>query len=460
MPSTQTQMFDLNIEEVLENWDVHHGVREIIANALDEQVLSGTDEVQIEKDGDEWVVRDFGRGLDIRHFTLNENPEKLQSSEVIGKFGVGLKDALATFHRHGVRILIRAPRGTFNIAPASKHGFEDIQTLHVEVSEGSARLQGTEVRLGNVADKDIERAKRLFLRFAQERVLDQTKYGQVLERKGQHGRIYIMGVLANEEPNFLFSYNITSLTPAMKKRLNRERVNVGRTTYADRVKAILREVTAELILDALADQVRQRSRGEQADEMSWAEVSQLALNHLAASSKVVYVTESELGTNPGIVGHMRADGYEVQVVPDVQKARLQLQERQGGPAAPVFEAYLQEWNDSFEYSYVEPESLSPAEAEVWGYTNDIVKLAGVSKPPPIRVSETLRLDLNDTTGVWDPQTGQIVILRTQLASISEYAGTLLHELAHFTTGAPDASVAFESELTRLLGRVAKAHLAG
>ena len=31
--------FDLNIDRMLENWDAFHAVREIIANALDEQEL-------------------------------------------------------------------------------------------------------------------------------------------------------------------------------------------------------------------------------------------------------------------------------------------------------------------------------------------------------------------------------------------------------------------------------------
>ena len=30
--------FDLNIEKILENWEVYHAIREIIANALDEQI--------------------------------------------------------------------------------------------------------------------------------------------------------------------------------------------------------------------------------------------------------------------------------------------------------------------------------------------------------------------------------------------------------------------------------------
>ena len=42
--------FDLNIEEVLENWEVEHALREAIANALDGQVISKTAEIEIAKD--------------------------------------------------------------------------------------------------------------------------------------------------------------------------------------------------------------------------------------------------------------------------------------------------------------------------------------------------------------------------------------------------------------------------
>lgn len=100
------RLFDLNIEEVLDNWEVEHALREVIANALDEQVLSGSPEIRIFKDQQGyWHIRDFGRGLEIEHFTLNENQEKLSApSDVIGKFGVGLKDALATFHRRNVDV--------------------------------------------------------------------------------------------------------------------------------------------------------------------------------------------------------------------------------------------------------------------------------------------------------------------------------------------------------------------
>jgi hypothetical protein len=115
-------LFDLNIERVLEHWEVHHGVRELIANALDEQALTNTGMIAITKDDrGRWHIRDFGRGLRIEHFTLNESPEKLSApGAVIGKFGVGLKDALATLNRHDVAVEIRSSAGTFRIRQAAK----------------------------------------------------------------------------------------------------------------------------------------------------------------------------------------------------------------------------------------------------------------------------------------------------------------------------------------------------
>src|SRR5271154_4363221 len=124
--------FDLNIESILDHWEVSHALREIIANALDEAILSGTADVQITKDtAGKWHVRDFGRGLSIEHFTMNENFEKVHNGNgIIGKFGVGLKDALATLHRRGLCVSIRSRFGIFHLIEHSKHNFDDIITLH------------------------------------------------------------------------------------------------------------------------------------------------------------------------------------------------------------------------------------------------------------------------------------------------------------------------------------------
>src|SRR5699024_9254107 len=148
--------FDLNIQEVLEHWKVEHAIREIIANALDESILSQTKDIDIiQKSKGIWSIKDYGRGLKIDHFTLNENPEKIDNSdEVIGKFGVGLKDALAAFHRKGVEVTIISKFGKFSLIDVEKHGFKDIQTLHVAFENTSKDFVGTEVILEGVSEED------------------------------------------------------------------------------------------------------------------------------------------------------------------------------------------------------------------------------------------------------------------------------------------------------------------
>lgn len=451
-----TRIFDLNIEEVLENWEVEHALREIISNALDEQVISKTPEIQIGKDSKGyWHIRDFGRGLQIEHFTLNENEEKLNApSGVIGKFGVGLKDALATFHRRGIGVYIRSSYGIFRLRQAHKHGFDNIVTLHVEYDDTKNVFSGTDVVLRGVTDVDMIKAKSLFLKFAGENLLETTSYGQILERKQNSARVYILGVLASEEPNFLFSYNITSLTDAMKKRLNRERLNVGRTTYTDRVKAILKNATSQEIENLLIDQISKRATGEQCDEMAWIEISQMALNLMHEKKEVVYFTEQELQVSPNIFDNAKTDGYEVVVITEQQKSKLETQVLTGGPQVRTVDNYIQEFNTSFQYEFVDIAALSKEERRIFEFTPKIISLVGIPsyRIPKIRISETMRVTIDNTEGVWDASIPAIVIKRSKLNSLIGYAATLLHEIGHATTGAPDVSRAFERVLTDYLGK--------
>lgn len=458
----QPQLFDLNIEEVLEHWEVEHAIREIIANALDEQLLSGSREIEISEDSDgRWHIRDFGRGLAIEHFTLNENQEKLDaSSGVIGKFGVGLKDALATFHRREVAVTITSSQGVFRLREAHKHDFEEITTLHVESEPSPGAFDGTDVVLDGVSPGDVDKAKGFFLRFSGDEAIEETQYGSILRPAQGSPRVYISGVLANEEENFLFSYNITSLTEGMKKRLNRERLNVGRTTYADRVKTILRSGESQEVVDRLIEQVGARARGTQCDEMQWIEISQRAFNLLHGQGKVAFVTEDEIEHAPHVLDNMRRDGLDVVVVNEAQKSKLDAQVEAGDTDLRTLDSFVEQYNESFDYRFVKPEKLRPAEREVLEFAPSLLNLIGLrpENSPPVLISETMRVTIDNTAGVWDSQLQSIVIKRDQLRSLQEFAGTLLHEAAHATTGAVDATRHFESVLTEYLGQTAAAAL--
>jgi len=455
--------FDLNMEEVLEDWEVFHAVREIISNALDEQLMTGTSDIEIvpSEHSNGWHIRDFGRGIQIDHFTQNENQEKHAGPEgIIGKFGVGLKDALATLYRKGMKPVIRSAFGTYTIAMHQKEGFADIETLHVMFDDRPNTMVGTDFFIEGIDQSDVEQAKDLFLKFNDAMVLESTKYGEVLQSDKDllAARVYINGVLASEEENFLFSYNITNLTKSMRKALNRERTNVGRSTYTERVKSILKSCSSDEVLMGLAEQIRDREKGNQCDEIRWADIAQIGISALAErDGKVIYATAEEIMNNPDYLGDMQRDGYTI--IPVSEKDH----EGISGEDVRTFADYVADFNQGFTFEFVEEDSMSDEEREIFGKTSRILDLVNWgSDRPPVRISEIMRpesdssagkLVLHDALGCYSMLQG-IIVKRSELTSLNRYASVLLHEAAHASSGATDATREFESELTEYLGRTA------
>jgi len=274
-------------------------------------------DIEIRKDdAGKWHVRDFGRGLQYDHLTQKENDEKLNNPNMIGKFGIGLKDALATFDRHSIKVLIKSKYGDITLGKSEKYGFEDVVTLHAYISSPSdAKFIGTQFILEGVQDEDIARAKDLFLKFSGETGLETTKFGEVLKKRGALGRIYINGVRVAEEDNFLFSYNITSLTETIRRALNRERSNVGRTAYSERVRAMLNICTSKTVVSALAEDLKTFDAGTVHDDLKWLDVQEHAVKILNSQEKVVFLTAEEMIKETMMVDEAKSSGYKIITIP-------------------------------------------------------------------------------------------------------------------------------------------------
>jgi hypothetical protein len=460
-----TREFDLNIERVLENWAVAHALREVIANAIDEQALTGTQDPEIFRDSRGcWHIRDWGRGVRYEHLTQNENQEKLANPDkVVGKFGVGLKDALATFDRHNISVTIRTRHGDITTSKQAKHGFADIQTLHALISEpADPGFSGTEFILCGEAlgEREIQEAKALFLRYAGDEELGSTPYGSVLRPKDKtaRARIYVNGLRVAEEDNFLFSYDITSPTAALRRALNRERSNVGRGAYTDRVKAILLACDDDQVVDALIADLQNYERGSQHDETQWLDVGLHACRQLNARGQVIFLAAYELAMAPDFVQRARDDGYQIVVVPDSIRAKLRgLRDSLGNPMRDL-ERYRDEWHDSFVFTFITTDDMTPHERATWEKLPAIFAARGgrPTRVRDVRVSETMRLmegRYQEATGLWNESEGQIIVKRTQLRSLSAFAGAVLHEVCHALSRAPDVSLEFEQKLTEEIGAV-------
>lgn len=179
-------------------------------------------------------------------------------------------------------------------------------------------------------------------------------------------------------------------------------------------------------------------------------------------ARVVYFTESELQWRPNVLDNVRSDGYEPIIVIEHQKAKLEQQMASGGLEVRTVEKYVEEYNASFQYQFVDPQKLTRDERHVYDRTPQIIALVGIERShvPEIRISETMRVTNDDTGGVWDPSIQAIAIKRSRLSSLVRYAATLLHELGHTTSGAVDATREFEQVLTNYLGQTATAAIKG
>ena len=465
--------FDLNIEEILENWEPRHAVREIIANALDEQKLTKTEPIKIYTINNNWYIRDYGRGIIYEHFTQKENVEKLNTEGLIGKFGIGLKDALATFNRKGISCQIKSKHGVFKIGKSKKTGFEEIETLHVYIEESiDSDYSGTEFVLGGLLNPEMEAAKDFFLEFNDEKIIDTTETGQIIEHENYNdvSNIYINGVKVSEEPNFLFSYNITKLNKAIQKALNRERSHVGRSAYTSSIKAILLSSENGNIAKKLSNDLTQFSSGNIHDELKWLDVQSHAASILNKFKNVVFVTPEEIEKGNDIIDEARKSNIDVVTISGALKQKLtevnetERQKLEEDPEAEVeivrtFNDYTQERSDNFEFDFVSEDKLNYSELQKFKKIERILKLIG-GKPYNVRevlISETMQRDNHSfmpAGGLWLSSQGRVIIKRSQLSSLNLFAGTLIHEIAHARSGASDATREFESKLTDYCGLLA------
>ena len=334
-------------------------------------------------------------------------------------------------------------------------------TLHAAITAPSdTSFEGTKIKLVGIPDAEVMKAKDFFLKFSEEVQLEATQYGQILSPiKGKASRIYVNGIVVAEEEKFAFSYNITSLTAAMRKALNRERTNVGRTAYSDRVKSMLLAASSAAVANTLGAELEKVQLGTNADEVGWLDVAVHACQILNATGRILFVTAGELMLYPEAIDRARSDGYRVVNVSDNVRQSLRGLKDISGQSVRDLDVFDVEWQKSFAFQFVRAADLSKRECTVSDQRKAIACLVG-GLPKVVKeivISETMRpetLGGGDADGLWEPVTGRIIVKRSQLSSVAAFAGTLLHEIAHAKSGFCDVNRDFELVLMDFLGQTA------
>ena len=445
--------FDLNIEKILDDWEVYHAIREIIANAIDEMKLTRTKDIEINKDSQGfWHIRDYGRGLTYHHLTQNENVEKMNSDLVIGKFGVGLKDALAVLFKNKINIVISSKYGIITLKMQEKKGFDDTITLHAVINDAEdENMVGTDFKL-SVSDEEIEKAKNLFLYFNNKKPIDSLEQGEIYSKNG-NSNIYVRGVKVAEEENYLFDYNINILNRNLSKALNRERTNVGRTAYSSIVKQMLLESKSKEIIDALMLEIKKIPKGNNSDEVNLVDIQSHAIKEYNAIHKIVMVTASDAyNLSNDDKEKIKESGREVVIVPDKAYDKLDGQNDYTGKEIGTFDTVIREYNSTFKYKFIPYSELDDNEKKVFDLKMRVLLYYPNKYNRKILISETINTMISgDTLGVYDPSENAIIIKRETLQNKAKFCEVLFHELVHSNTGFPDNNRSFENELGKIIG---------
>lgn len=448
--------FDLNIEKILDNWEIYHALREIISNALDEMILTQTRMIDIFKDSDGfWHIKDFGRGLRHQHLTQNENEEKKSSKNVIGKFGVGLKDALAVLYKNNIPITILSKYGDITLDMCEKEGFSDTVTLHAVIDAPSDDNRvGTEFII-KASDDDISKAKSLFLAFSDRMALAETNYGEIYTRtSSEYACIYVHGVKVAEESNYLFDYNITKTNAALEKSLNRERSAIGRTAYSELIKKMLLNAKTTEVMKNLIDELKKIPLGTNCDEISLTDVQIHAIKTYNEQNNLIFISTLDSYTmSNNDKEKIKESGREVVIIPDNIFEKVKDMVDDSGKEIGTFNTVIKEYNDSFQYHFIEEADLLPEEKEVLSFKNLVFSIYGDKKyQNKIRIAKNINEMLTgDINGIYDSSTDEIIIKRSSLKSVSAFCSVLFHELVHATTGYPDNDRHFENELAEIIG---------
>ena len=136
--------------------------------------------------------------------------------------------------------------------------------------------------------------------------------------------------------------------------------------------------------------------GDGHGELKWEAVGAHACRIQATNEDVVLVTRLEAMMSAAPIEQAREEGKMIVIVPDkiADKLHAGVTDLDGRPVMDLG-SYNQDFNDRFEFTFIDPSDLEPRERVVYDMALPAVELAGIrrSKMPLIRISETMQLEL-------------------------------------------------------------------
>jgi hypothetical protein len=405
---------DLTIKTTyLPNWGAAEGIRELVQNGRDAEVEHNApltvdwynDTLRIENEGTTMPLK----ALLLGHTTKHGN------SEMIGKFGEGLKLGVLALVRAGHPVKIRNGAEVW-LPKITRSDTFDENILSFYVTGGREGKNRVRVEVGGITKEAWEKMREgfLFLAKPKKNEMISTYSGTLLLGEQHKGRIYVKGIFVQTDSEASFGYDLRDA------ELDRDRKMVEAYN--------LRYHTRNIFLDAMN---KQPSLHTQFDEMLQAPTLEVIgiepfYTNGIPDAAVDYVTDAFLkrhGEDAVPVSSL-AESKDIEHLGKkgviVSKQLGTVLAKKLGDAMTVRERLSKE--ERMRYSWAD---VTPDERE-----NLTEGIALVNAVEPLTLDQVEIVDFRSDTMWGQFKEGKVFLARKVLADRDETLRILVHEVAH------------------------------
>jgi hypothetical protein len=413
-----TMKIELTIKtSYLPTWGAYEGIRELVQNGQDaKQEFGATFDVRYRKDTATLVLTNEGCTLP-HEALLFGHTSKQERSDLIGKFGEGLKLGVLALVRSGHAIKIRSGSEVWTPAVERSDKF-DADVLVFHIASGRENKNRVQVEIGNVGEEDWKSMGDhfLFLEPPKKNLAVKTGEGSLLLDSRYKGRVYVKGIFVQNVPTFAYGYDMQNADVDRDRKMVSSFDMEYRTQQIWRLAMAMRPDIIGLFCEGLENDIADLKGvdewvakgldGAVRDEVA----KRFAARHGVAAIPVGNIGESaeleHLGKR-GILCHKGLRAVLESKLGNLQTAKAEL-------AKETVKLYG--WH---ELSADERANLQRA-------------IALVGKVAPVTMLDVNVADFRDPKiqGLWRGSSARIEIAKRMLTDRKETLATIVHETAH------------------------------
>jgi hypothetical protein len=420
----------------LPTWGQYEAIRELLQNGRDAEVeLSAPMTVRHRKDANILVIENEGCVLPHEALLLGHTT-KVERSDLIGKFGEGLKLALLVLARSGQPVKIRSGSEVW-VPSIQKSERFNADVLVMDISSGRKSENRVQVEVGNISAEDWEAMKKCFLFLLKPREIEKNRIegfsGALLLGDEYKGKLFAKGIFVQNDPRLHYGYDLSDV------ELDRDRKMIDKYTLQYKCQSIWREA-----LGKRPDLIENFTRMLDQEATDLDGVDNWAANYLPQKAKeaIVQNFKARHGEDAVPVGSL-ADSKDIEhlgksgiVAPKALKAVL---ESMMGTAETIKQNLRNEAIKTYswgELSVVERDNLEWAIGMVNAVTPTTLDKVDVS-------------DFRDEKIQGLFKDSRVVLARLVLADRMEALRVLVHEVAHDVSNGGDGDKSHISSVERI-----------